>query len=179
MKLYKISIDYSYALANITESYNGADPLSITSETPELLKSFRYDWVIEDSVVIPDMAIIMAELFCLDEKAFAKLRPYLSDLTPTSMLIGKGKFYSLSYIPVLKDSLNLKSSKIKYFSTGDIMEVTKPVFNERNYPNLFKIEEVTGSFFCTEDLMNAIIANNLTGIIFEECKIKSKSWFRK
>ena len=178
MKLFKISIDYNYALADIFESYNGVDSLSLTSETAAILKNFRYGWITEDSAVIPHIAIIMAELLCLDEKAFAELRPYLPDLTPTAILIGKDTFFSLSNIPVLKDSLNLKSSKIKYFSTGDIMEVSKPVFNERNYPNLFKIAQITGGFFCTEVLMNAIVDNNLTGITFDECKIKSKSWFR-
>lgn len=179
MKLFKISIDYSYALADIAESYNGADSIFLTSETSELFKKFRYDWITEDSTFTPDIAIIMSELFCVDEKAFTELKPYLLNLIPTAIIIGQETFYSLSNIPVLKDSLNLKSSKIKYFSTGDIMEVAKPVFNERNYPSLFKIEEVTASFFCTEDLMIAIIDNNLKGIIFEECKIKSKSWFKR
>lgn len=178
MKLYKISIDYSYALADIFESNNGADSLSLTSETSELLNNFRYGWITEDSAATPDIAIIMSELFCVDEKTFTELRPYLLNLIPNTIIIGKDTFYSLSNIPFMKDTLNLKSSKIKYFSTGDIMEVSKPVFNERNYPNLFKVDEIPGSFFCSEDLMNAIVANNLTGITFEECKVKSKSWFR-
>lgn len=178
MKLFKISTDYNYALADIAESYNGEDSLSLTSETSKLLNKFRYVWLTEDSTVTPNIAIIMSELFCVDEKSFTDLRPYLPDFIPTAILIEKDTFFSLSNIPVMKDSLNLKSSKIKYFSTGDIMDVTKPVFNEQNYPNLFKIEEIIGSFFCSEELKNAIIANNLRGIIFEECKVKSKSWFR-
>ena len=179
MKLFRISIDYSYAFADIFESNNGADSLSLTSESSELLKKFRYGWITEDSTVTPDITIIMSELFCVDEKTLTELRSYLLNLTPNTIIIGKDTFYSLSNIPVLKDTLNLKTSRIKYFSTGDIMEVIKPVFNERDYPNLFKSEEVTGSFFCTEDLKNAIVDNNITGIIFEECKVKSKSWFRK
>ncbi|MDE6091187.1 MAG: hypothetical protein K2G41_10870 [Duncaniella sp.] len=176
MKLFKISTDYNYALADIAESYDATDSLILTSETTELLKNFRYDWITEDSTLIPNIAIIMSELFCLDEKAVTELRPYLSDLILSAILIRKDTFYSLSNIPILKGSLNLKSSKIKYFSTGDIMDVTKPVFNEQNYPSLFKTEELIGSFFCSEDLMNTITANNLTGILFEECKVKSKFW---
>lgn len=178
MELFKLLFNFDYALADIVESYNDTNSLDVNSETPELLENFRYDWVTEDSTLIPDIAIIMSELFCIDDKALIVLNPYIDDLVQTSISIGKELFYSISNIPVLKDSLNLKLSKIKYFSTGDIMEVGKPVFNERNYPNLFKTAEIPGSFFCSEDLMKAVIDNNLTGITFEECKVKSKSWFR-
>lgn len=177
MRLFQISFNFNYALADIVESYNSADSLSLTSETLELLKYFRYDWITDDSILIPDIAIIVSELFCLNGKALTVLKPYLFDLFPTIISIGKETFYSLSKIPVLENALNLKSSKIKYFSTGDIMEITKPVFKKQQYPNIFKVGEIGGSFFCSENFKNAIIANNVTGIIFKECKVKTKSWF--
>lgn len=177
MKLFKISTNFKYALADITESYNGADSLSITSETPEALKNFQYSWLTQDSTIIPNIAIIMSELFCLDDIALEALKTSIPDLIQTPMLIGEERFFSLSNIPILKGSMNLKSSKIKYFSTGDIMEIIEPIFNKGDYPNFFKCEEVIGSFFCSEDFMNIVIDNNLTGIVFEECKVKSKSWF--
>lgn len=179
MKLYKISFDFDYALADIVETYNDADSLSLTSETTELLKDFKYDWLTEDSSVIPDIAIIMSELFCVDNKAFNILKPNLPDIMPAPISIGADTFYSLSNIHTLKGVLNLKSSKVKYFSTGDIMEITNPVFKEQEYPNLFKVDEMTGSFFCTENFKDSIVRNQITGLIFDECKIKSKSWFRK
>lgn len=178
MKLYKISFNSEYALADIVDSNKNVDSLSLNSETPELLQNFRYDWVTDDSSLTPNIAIIMSELFCVDKKALGTLSPFLSLLGQTEIIIGQVKFYSLSNIPVLKDALNLKSSKVKYFSTGDIMEVTKPVFREQEYPNLFKADEIIGSFFCSEGFMNAIVSHNLTGLFFEDCKVKSKSWFR-
>lgn len=178
MKLFKLSVDYSYAFGDIAESFNGADSLSLTSENPALLEKFRYEWITEDSTTTPDITIIMSELVCVDEKAFMGLKPYLLNLIPHAIMIGKVPFYSLSNIPVMKDAVNLKSSKIKYFTTGDVMEITEPVFNEHVYPNLFKTGEITGSFFCSENLKNAILSNNLTGITFEKCKVKSRSWFK-
>ncbi len=178
MRLFKVNFNFDYALADIVETYNDADSLALTSETTDLLENFRYGWLTDDSTVIPDIAIIMSELFSVNEKALTELGSYLLDLKSNAISIGKDIYYSLSNIPTLKDSLNLKSSKIKYFSTGDIMEIEKPVFNEGNYPNIFKVEEIFGQFFCTNVLMNAIVTHNLTGVTFEECKVKSKSWFR-
>lgn len=179
MKIYKLSINFDYALADIVENYNDADSLSLTSETIDLLNDFRFDWNTDDSHLIPNIAIIMSKLLCFDIISWDEVRSLLPDNGITQISIGNKPFISLSNIPVLRGALNLKSSKLKYFSTGDIMEITSPVFNEREYPNLFKVEEIYGSFFCTDELKNTIVSNNLTGLKFEECRLKSKSWFRK
>lgn len=177
MKLFKISIDFNYATADIFKSFGEENSISLSSETVDLLKRFQYVWNTEESTITPNISIIMGKLFCIDEKSINYLSSYLNSTRLLEIKIGNDLFYLLANIPEMKDSLNLKSSKIKYFSTGDIMEVTSPVFKEQNYPHLFRIDEIPSTFFCSEDFMNIVIANNLTGIIFEECKVKSKSWF--
>lgn len=179
MKVFQLSFDYEYSLADIKSSAKNLSLLDLNSETTNILKEFNFYWLKNESTIIPDIAIIVKELFCCSIRALDILRPYLAEENTNEILIDTDEFYSLSNIPLLKNVISLKHSNVQYFSTGEILTISKPVFFPGEYPNLFKTEEISGSFFCTEDLMNAIIANNLTGIIFEECKIKSKSWFRK
>ena len=178
MKLYKVSCNYKYAFGDISVTYDSTtDFLSLNSETIDLLNKFGFDWQTNDSSIIPDVTIIVSELICLDEKAFNILRSLLTGIKFNPILIGKDDFKSLSNIPVLKNVLDLKHSKVKYFSTGDIMQISQPVFKTQDYPNLFKIEEIGGYFFCSEEFKRTIDFNNLKGISFEECRVKSKSWF--
>lgn len=177
MKLYKVSCNYKYAFGDITETYDGTDFISLSSETIDLLNKFRFDWQTNDSSIIPDITIIVSELLCFDEKAIKILLSLLNGVKFNPILIGDKNFNSLSNIHVLKNVLDLKSSKVKYFSTGDIMEITLPIFKKQKYPNLFRIDEIGGYFFCTEEFKRLIDINNLTGISFEECQVKSKSLF--
>ncbi|MDE7347318.1 MAG: hypothetical protein K2N48_11360 [Muribaculaceae bacterium] len=177
MNLYKIYLNYKFAISDV-EKYDGnVDYLSLNSETTSILKSFEFGWQTVESSVIPDITIIMSKLFCIDKKAANTLLSYLNGIVLTPISIGNKIFNSLSHIPILNRALDMKSSKVKYFSTGDIMEITRPVFKKQEYPNLFKIDEISGTFFCTHELKNIVEINNLTGISFEECKVKQKSWF--
>lgn len=78
---------------------------------------------------------------------------------------------------MVKDALNLKKSKVTRFSDGEIMTVDEPVFLPKEYPLLFKIEEQSGAYYCTEEFKDYVQSNKYTGLLFTECKIKSKSWF--
>lgn len=178
MKIYKISCDYKFALGDIVKSSQDVEFLSLDSETVDLLDKFNFDWSTNESSALPNITIIVSELFCLDEKSTKKLIQHLNGIHFNPILIGKERFTSLSNIPTMENVLDLKSSKVKLFSTGDIMEITHPVFKNQYYPNLFKIDEIGRQFYCSEELKNVIIFNNLTGIIFHECKVKSKSWFK-
>jgi len=80
-------------------------------------------------------------------------------------------------VEYLDNCLNIKKSKIKRFSNGDVMEVTLPVLLPREYPILFRITEMPSVFFCTNVFKEFIENNSITGVIFEECPVKSKSWF--
>lgn len=179
MKIFQLNFDFAYALADVVNADGKVDILDITSENTNLLSKLQFDWTMTESSIIPDIAIIVSELLCCNTNGLPIIERVLPTVKPFEIYVGKNQFYSLFNISNQKGKLNLKSSKIKYFSTGDIMEIEKPVFNQGEYPSIFKVEEMPGVFFCTEIFKDTIEKNHLTGLIFTECKIKSKSWFSK
>lgn len=82
-------------------------------------------------------------------------------------------------IPILEGVLNIKQSKIKYFSTGEIMEVKRPVFISTDFPPLFRTYETDNALFCTGTFKDTVTQNGLTGLLFQTCKIESESWLHK
>ena len=62
MNIYQIDFDYTFALADIRASVDGADSMEFSQERPELIDKFKYDWVTTDSELIPDFVVIMSEL---------------------------------------------------------------------------------------------------------------------
>lgn len=177
MNIYKISFDYNYAFADIVESRNGADSLELSIDNLETLMDFRYDWLTDESNVTPDFVIIISELLGCAKKNSHFITKLCPNIVLHPILIGSKEFNIQSNIPVYQDRLNLKKSKITRFSNGDIMEISNPVLLSSEYSPLFRLEEIPSTYFCTELFKNMVESNNLTGLKFEECKVKSKSWF--
>lgn len=177
MNIYKISFDYNYAFADIVESRNGADSLELSIDNLEMLKDFRYDWLMDESDVIPVFVIIISELLGCSEEISHLITEICPNIVLHPILIGSKKFNIQSNIVVYQDRLNLKKSKITRFSNGDIMEISNPVLLPGEYCPLFRLEEIPSTYFCTEEFKNMVESNNLSGLKFEECKVKSKSWF--
>lgn len=177
MNIYKISFDYKYAFADIVESKNGADSLELSIDNLDMLSDFRYDWLTTESDKIPNFVIIISELFGCSEEISHLITKLCPNIILHPIVIGRKVFCINSNIPVYKDRLNLKKSKVTRFSNGDIMEVSKPVLLPGEYCPLFRLEEIQSSYFCTDDFTKMVESNNLLGLKFEECQIKSKSWF--
>lgn len=173
-KIYKILLDYQFAIIDVAEEE--LDSLFSFDEGSVDLEKYHLNWLTNESSEIPNISIIIAEFICCNSKAKTSIEGHEDSLAFTPLRIGESVFYSISQIPVLKERINLRASKVKRFSDGDIMEITSPVFNEGDYPFLFKTDLTDGTFFCTEKFKHIIDNNGLTGLIFEECKVKSKSW---
>ena len=62
MNIYQIDFDYKFALADVSSSVDGADSMEFSQERPELIEKFKYDWVTDESELIPDVVVIMSEL---------------------------------------------------------------------------------------------------------------------
>lgn len=179
MKIYQLSFDYSYALADVVESPNGENSLGLCAEIPELMDKFRYGWLTNESTKIPDFVIIISTMLGCKVEISKEVKNLFSNLVlnPIPIKIGTEDYVLFSNIPILSDHLNLKKSKITRFSNGDIMEIPTPVFLPGNYPILFKVEEMPSTYFCTQELKDLIDGYSYTGLLFEVRKIKSKSWF--
>ena len=177
MEIYQLSFDYSYALADVVESPNGADSLELCAERPELMDKFKYGWLTNESTLIPDFVIIMSNMLGCKVEISKKVRQLFPSLALNPIKVGTDDYVLFSNIPILSDHLNLKKSKIMRFSNGDIMEVPMPVFLPGNYPILFKVKEMPSTYFCTQEFKDLIDGHSYTGLLFDVRKIKSKSWF--
>lgn len=177
MEIYQLSFDYSYALADVVESLDGADSLELCTERPELMDKFRYGWLTNESTKIPDFVIIMSNMLGCRTEISNEVKNLFSHLSLNPITVGIDNYVLFSEITTLSDCLNLKKSKITRFSNGDIMDVSTPVFLPSIYPILFKVKEMPSTYFCTQEFKNLIDAHLYTGLIFEGRKIKSKSWF--
>ena len=173
-QVFIMKFDFRYAYADITESLNGADSLDLSADNSEMFRNFKFGWLTTESTQIPTCAIIISELFCIDKDKCVGI-PFDFSLAPIT--IGRTPYMVLTNVEYLDNCLNIKKSKIKRFSNGDIMEVTSPVLLPKEYPILFRIPEMPSVFFCTSIFKEFIENNSITGVIFEECPVKSKSWF--
>ena len=62
MKIYQLSFNYSYALADVVKSLHGEDSLKLCAERPELINKFKYGWITNESTGIPDFILIMSNM---------------------------------------------------------------------------------------------------------------------
>lgn len=177
MEIYQLSFDYSYALADVVESLNGADSSELCAERPDMISKFKYGWLTNESTLIPDFVIIMSNLLGCKAEISKEVKNLFLSLALNPIKVGTDDYVLFSNIPILSDHLNFKKSKITRFSNGDIMEIPTPVFLPGDYPILFKVAEMPSAYFCTQELKDLIDGHSYTGLLFEVRKIKSKSWF--
>lgn len=179
MSIYRISFDFNLAFADISEP-RGQDtsPLELSDETPDLLHQFNYNWLVDDSDIIPDLILIMSKIAGASIKVYKVIQHLIPYLSTEEISVGDYKYKILLRVPILKEALNIQKSKVTRFSTGDIMLIDQPVFYPKSdYPHLFRIDEEPSSLFCTQELYNCISSSNLMGWKFEECPVK-KSWLQ-
>lgn len=178
MEIYNIKLDYRYAIGDII-SNKTPDTIGMNL-TENFLKGFlTFGWITKESPIIPDITIIASELFSLDRKARISLESLLSGQNLKGITIGDTSYVVTMDIPILQGVLNMKSSKITRFSTGDIMEVKEPVFLPKEFPPLFRTEYTDNAIFCNGTFKEEVQKNRLTGLIFNACKIQSSSWLHK
>jgi hypothetical protein len=177
MKIYQLSFDYDFALADIVESLNGADSLDLSSDNPAMMKNFKYGWITTESEIIPDFVLIFLDLLGCKANISQIVCNLIPELEQHPIKIADDDYVLFSNIPTISDCLNLKKSKVTRFSTGEIMEISNPVFLPNNYPPLFKTEDMLTTYFCTQEFKDLLDNKSYTGLVLKECKIKSKSWF--
>lgn len=177
MNIWKIVFNYEFAYADICANpYNLDIDDFFASKNPDLNK-IEFGWICNQSDVVPDIAIIRFNIICFSKKALDFLTTLLTGYIFTQIKISDDTYYAIFNLPEEENKLNKKKSKIEYFSTGDIREVVKPIFLPGEYKTLFQIPEALYTIFSTQDFKDKVEENNLSGLNFEECAIKSKSWF--
>ena len=176
-KIYLIRLNYDFAIADIVESMNNADSLELTSETPDKLKNFKFNWLTNESEIIPDSVIIISELIGGNSKFTSIIKAVSRNLHANHRKIGNETYDVFSNITTYEKRLNLRRSKITRFSNGDIMDIKVPILLPGEYNPIFKLEEMPSTYFCTSQFKDVYEKERLTGFVFEECKVKSKSWF--
>lgn len=145
-------------------------------------KSVDFEWY--DGVSEPkcDFLFIFGYIPVCNEKTYSILNKIKGalNLSFSPFTIEGEKYYILSPNTVEKTVLNKRKSKIKYYSDKSIMVIDRYVFNHFTPTNwMFKIEESITSFFVTEDFVDFVNQNKITGAAFEECKMLSNSLINK
>lgn len=83
------------------------------------------------------------------------------------------RYYIIKILSKEENVLNRRKSKIEYFSDKTIMSIREYVFKPFHPQScLFKIEESCTSLFATDEFVYCVKSNDLTGMEFEECKMK-------
>ena len=173
MKVYKISKDYRFAIADIVECKNGFDSLDLSPDTPELLNNFKYDWLTDESDIHPDFVYISLSLIGGSNNVSRIIKQVCHDIRLNPIKVGNNNIDVYSNIPEYSNCVNMKKSRITRFSNGDIMEISSPVLLPNDYAPLFRVMEMSSSYFCTDIFKNIVEENKLTGLLFEEIRVKS------
>ena len=175
MKVYKISKDYRYAIADIVECKNGFDSLDLSPDKPELLDNFRYDWLTEESDIHPDFVYISLSFIGGSNHVSKIVQEICHGIKFFPIKVGNNNINIYSDIPEYSNCINMKKSRIIRFSNGDIMEISSPVLLPNDYAPLFRVMEIPSSFFCTDIFKDIVEENKLTGLLFEEIRVKSNN----
>lgn len=176
-KIFQIDVDYRYSLAEVVESNDEVGILDLSSQTIDLWEKFKYGWLTEESEIKPNCVIVFSELIGGDEHFSKAIQERFPLLQLKEVNVDNDKYRFIVAVPVLKGCINIRKSKVTRFSTGDIMEISNPVFFPGDYPCIFKVEELPSAFFCMESFKDVIDTNQLSGFVFVERKIKSNKWF--
>ena len=173
MKVYKISKDYRFAIADIVECKNGFDSLDLSPDTTELLNIFKYDWLTDESDIHPDFVYISLSLIGGSNNVSRIIQQVCHDIRLNPIKVGNNNIDVYSNIPEYSNCVNMKKSRITRFSNGDIMEISSPVLLPNDYAPLFRVMEMSSSYFCTDIFKNIVEEKKLTGFLFEEIRVKS------
>lgn len=155
---------------------------SLSQNIQRQWRSVDLEW--HDGVNEPkfDFLFIFGYIPVCNEKTYTILNKMKGALNLSFLpfTIESEKYYILSPNTVEKSVLNKRKSKIKYYSDKSIMIIDRYVFNHFTPTNwMFKIEESISSFFVTENFVNFVNQNKITGAAFEECKLLSNSLINK
>lgn len=94
------------------------------------------------------------------------------------LFIENETYYIINLLILEKDILNIKKSKVKYYSNGRIMEITDFVFNKNTITtSMFRVSESTTNIFVNEFIKNEIDKHRLIGANFIKCRIAKPSIF--
>lgn len=103
MSVYQVDFDYTFALADISASIDGADSMDFSQERPALIDKFKYDWVTEDSELIPDFVIIMSELLGCKAELKSKMEEIPQPLKFHDLKVGGKDYTTFINIPILRN----------------------------------------------------------------------------
>lgn len=93
------------------------------------------------------------------------------DISTTELIVDGASYILLITNNVVKGLLDERKSTITRFSDGRIMTVENYVFKKKKeYPDIFRIEELPLFTFVTDRIANELLEQNLSGLAMEECK---------
>lgn len=135
----------------------------------------------EESSKIADIPLLLGTIPLCNEKVYTiLLENNIKGIEFLPLLIEDKRFYIINPTPPIQGVLNKNRSKIRYSSDKKIEWIDKYVF----YPieldrYIFKIVEMYTSIFATNYFVDLVNKYNITGITFNKCSIKSKTFLEQ
>jgi hypothetical protein len=180
MKIYLLEKNYRFAELSpnndlidvINEGFNGV-PMAKEWGKPQMV------WNFEESKIKCDFPLLYGLIPVMSERA----KNVLSLIVPPDsieylpIIVEDEIYYATNVLLSYDKILNIRKSKIDYFSDRTIMTIDKYVFScVKNLSPMFKVSQLLVSTFVTADFKNIIENEKFTGINFKECKVVSKGW---
>ena len=153
--------------------FDGIDTVSIIKNgNLSQLQDRCFEWSIQDDdSSIPDCPFFIGVVPIFRTDKISKINN-LPDVNYASFKVDGTDYTALYPITTIEGALDIENSDIRYFRNGNIMTIDSYVFRNRiNYPEFFKISELSLYSFITEGLAKTLRKCGFNNLELIECKI--------
>lgn len=174
IKVYELWMDHTYRSYETVskqgyKSYQFQGDKVINREFDSILPSVHKT---EKDKPIGDVFSVEVSSFCLNEKAYKVLKPYLEKHCQIFETLNQDEKIYVVNVTDMIDCLDYDKSEIKRFSSsGRVMRIIKYVFKTEKLTNatIFKLPEFPKAIsYVTEEFKNVVEENNIKGFKFKE-----------
>lgn len=174
IKVYELWMDHTYRTYE-TVSKQGYKSYQFQGEK---VKNREFDLILpsvhetEKDKLIGDVFSVEVSSFCLNEKAYKVLKPYLEKHCQIFEILSQDEKIYVVNVTDMIDCLDYDKSEIKRFSSSNrVMRVIKYVFKIEKLTNatIFKLPEFSKAIsYVTEEFKNVVEENDIKGFKFKE-----------
>lgn len=177
-----LSDEYAQPYSQDQDILNKIDEVLLCKSMVETWTPLHLSWYIEEGDKRCDFPFMYGFIPIVSQRAYKVLIDLISteEIEFLPLFIEDEQYYLLNLLIQKENILNLKKSKVKYFSNGRIMGISEFVFNHTEAgSSIFRISESKTSIFITENIKQEIENYKLTGSNTIKCKVVKPSFFDK
>jgi|SRR5690554_244286 len=177
-----LSDEYAQPYSQEETILNQIDEVLLCKSLIETWETPHLSWYIDDGDKCCDFPFMYGFIPIVNQRAYKVIK----DLIPSDeveflpLFIEDEQYYLLNLLIQKENIINIKKSKVKYYSDGRIMGISDFVFNQAEITStIFRVSESKTSVFVNEIIKQAIEKHKLIGANFVKCKVVKPSFFDK